>query len=182
VTLQPAVFVIALVFGFMLAEWRLSMQNEKALRLRGAIEPQGDVYRAMALVYPAAFLLMGIEGVWRSLTPVEEVAGAAPAPAWWVAGLLLILTSKGLKYWAIASLADRWTFKVLVLPGVPLVNRGPYRYVDHPNYIAVIGELLAMMLMMSAWITGPVMTLAFVVILVLRLRTETRALRDPRAR
>ena len=93
-----------------------------------------------------------------------------------------MLASKGLKYWAIANLADRWTFKVLVLPGVPLVRSGPYRYVDHPNYIAVLGELMAMTLMMSAWIAGPVMTLAFAVTMLMRLKVETRALRQERTR
>ena len=99
-----------------------------------------------------------------------------------MAGILLMLASKGLKYWAIANLADRWTFKVLVLPGVPLVRTGPYRYVDHPNYIAVVGELAGMALMMSAWITGPVMTLLFGVALLMRLKVETGALRDERTR
>ena len=84
--------------------------------------------------------------------------------------------------WAIANLADRWTFRVLVLPGLPLVRTGPYRYVNHPNYIAVLGELVSMALMMSAWITGPVMTLAFGGAILMRLKVETRALRDLRPR
>jgi len=103
------------------------------------------------------------------------------APSWWVAGLLLLVASKALKYWAIAHLGDRWTFKVLVLPDVPLVRTGPYRYVDHPNYIAVFGELAGMALLMSAWISGPVMTVMFGIALRARLQVETRALRNPRA-
>lgn len=175
---QPATaFTLAVVIGLMLAEARLSRKNEAALRARGAVEPLGDVYRTMALLYPLAFLLMGAEGLWRSRLPIEPVTGAEP-PAWWMAGIVLMLGSKALKYWAIANLRDRWTFKVLVLPGAPLVRSGPYRYVDHPNYIAVCGELVGMMLMMSAWVAGPIMTLAFGVTMMKRVRVETRALHD----
>ena len=180
-TYEATVVVYALVFGLMLAETRLSVRNERALRARGAIEPRGDVYLAMLILYPLAFGLMGVEGISRSTRPAEVVSGSSP-PAWWVAGILLFLASKGLKYWAIASLADRWSFRVLVLPGAPLVRTGPYRYVEHPNYIAVVGELVGMCLMMSAWITGPVVILAFGVALVMRLKVETRALRDERPR
>jgi methyltransferase len=177
-TLDATAFTLAMVIGLLLAETRLSMRNEAALRARGAVEAPSDVYRAMAILYPLAFLLMGAEGIWRSRIPVELVPGAAPPPAWWLAGVLLMIASKALKYWAIANLADRWTFKVLVLPGMPLVSTGPYRYVGHPNYIAVVGELAGMALMMSAWITGPIMTTAFGIALVMRLKVETRALGD----
>ncbi len=184
-TFEATVFALALVIGVLLAETRLSMNNEKGLRVRGALEARGDVYVWMSILYPLAFLLMGAEGIWRSRMPAEVMPGwllpvGPAAPAWWVAGVLLMLASKGLKYWAIANLADRWTFKVLVLPGMPLVRTGPYRYVDHPNYIAVVGELVGMALMMSARITGPVMTLVFGVVLLMRLKVETGALRDPR--
>jgi methyltransferase len=180
-TYQASGFVCALVFGLMLAETRVSVRNERALRARGAIEPRGDVYLAMLILYPLAFGLMGIEGISRSRAPAEVVAGS-PQPAWWLAGILLMVASKALKYWAIASLGERWTFRVLVLPGLPLVRQGPYRYVNHPNYIAVVGELVGMALMMSAWITGPLMTLAFGVALLMRLKVETAALRDQRTR
>jgi methyltransferase len=176
-TFDATVFALSMVIGLLLAETRLSVRNEAVLRARGAIEARGDVYVAMSILYPLAFLLMGAEGIWRSRIPTAVAAASASGPAWWVAGVLLFLASKGLKYWAIAHLAERWTFKVLVLPGVPLVRTGPYRYVDHPNYIAVVGELVGMALMMSAWIMGPVMTLAFGVAMLMRLKVETQALR-----
>ena len=160
----------------MLAEQRLSTKHEAALRERGAVEPRGDVYRVMAILYPMAFVLMGAEGLWRARLTVAPMAEGMP-PAWWVAGIVLMLGSKALKYWAIANLRDRWTFKVLVLPNAPLVQSGPYRYVNHPNYIAVCGELVAMLLMMSAWISGPIMTIAFGLAMMKRVRVETRALR-----
>ncbi|MEO6222562.1 MAG: isoprenylcysteine carboxylmethyltransferase family protein [Vicinamibacterales bacterium] len=181
-TFEATVFALAMVIGLLLAETRLSMRNETSLRARGAIEAPGDIYVAMSILYPLAFLLMGAEGIWRSRIPAAVAPGAPSSPTWWAAGVLLMLASKGLKYWAIANLGNRWTFKVLVLPGVALVRTGPYRYVDHPNYIAVIGELTAMTLMMSAWIVGPILTLVFGAALLMRLRVETRALRDQRTR
>lgn len=182
-TYEAAVFVYALVFGLMLAETHLSVRNERTLRARGAVEPRGDVYLAMLILYPLAFGLMGVEGLSRSKAAQVAAGPSSPGgPAWWLAGILLMVASKGLKYWAIASLGDRWTFRVLVLPGLPLVRRGPYRYVNHPNYIAVVGELIAMALMMSAWMTGPVMILLFGIALMMRLKVETRALRDERPR
>jgi methyltransferase len=179
-TYQATVFVCALVYGLMLAETRVSVRNERALRARGAIEPRGDVYFAMLILYPLAFGLMGVEGISQSAARAGAVTSSSPA--WWLAGILLMVASKALKYWAIASLGERWTFRVLVLPDLPLVRKGPYRYVNHPNYIAVMGELVAMALMMSAWTTGPVMILVFGVVLLMRLRVETGALRDQRPR
>jgi methyltransferase len=180
VTVNAMHFAMAVVAGLMLAETNVSVKHERALRARGAIEPRGDVYFAMLMLYPLAFAVMYFEGISRALAEVKP--GTSAGPAWWLAGILLMLASKALKYWAIANLGVRWTFKVLVLPGVPLVRTGPYRYVDHPNYIAVVGELVGMALMMSAWITGPVMTLVFGLAMLMRLKVETRALRDQRTR
>jgi methyltransferase len=171
------VFALAVIIGLMLAETRVSMKNEAALRALGAVAPPGDVYLILSIVYPAAFVVMGMEGLWRASHLVPMVAPTA-APSWFAAGVLLMVASKGLKYWAIAHLGQRWTFKVLVLPGAPLVRTGPYRYVNHPNYIAVFGELAATALMMTAWISGPLMTLAFALTLRARLAVEVRALRN----
>jgi methyltransferase len=167
------VFLAALVFGFMLAELRLSTHNERRLLAQGAWQPSGDVYRAMAVLYPAAFLFMSIEGIWRAaLAPGHTGSG----PAWAVSGMLLFAASKALKYWAIRALGDRWSFRVIVVPGAPLVTSGPYRYVAHPNYIAVVGELVATAMMMSAWISGPILTAAFGIVLALRVKFEARIL------
>ena len=168
-------FALSVVMGLMIAEARVSSANEQRLRARGAIEPPGDVYRLMALLYPGAFLAMGAEGIWRAIGAGGGLS-ASDEPAWAVSGLVLFIASKVLKYWAIRSLGERWTFKVLVLPGVPLVTDGPYRYVAHPNYIAVVGELVGAAMMFGAAITGPLMVIAFGLALVARLKIEQRAL------
>ena len=134
-------FVIALVFGLMLAENRLSRANAGWLKDHGAVSPPGDVFVTLAVLYPAAFLLMGAEGLWRAATISPQVEGG---PMWAASGALMFAASKALKYWAIRSLGRRWSFRVFVLPGQPLVTAGPYRYVAHPNYIAVVGELVGL--------------------------------------
>jgi protein-S-isoprenylcysteine O-methyltransferase Ste14 len=110
-------FTWAVIVGLLIAEARLSRRHEAELDARGAIAPPGDVYRWMAVLYPLSFALMGAEGAWR----------ASVVPGWFAAGVLLFAASKALKYWAIRSLGDRWSFRVYVVPGAPLVTTGPYR-------------------------------------------------------
>jgi methyltransferase len=168
-------FVVAAVVGLLLAETRVSSLNARRLETRGAARPPGDVYAAMAFLYPAAFLLMGAEGIWRALHTDPLSSGG---PAWPASGVVLFVASKALKYWAIATLGERWTFRVYVLPGLPLLRHGPYRYVAHPNYVAVIGELAGTAMMMRAAITGPVMLLLFGAALLARIRFENRVHRE----
>ena len=168
--------LLSIILGLMLAEARLSKRHEVELRTRGAVEPPGDVYRLMAILYPACFIMMGLEGEWRARSG-HGGAGTLPPEAVWLSGLLLFVASKALKYWSISALGPRWTFRVLVLPRVTLVTRGPYRYVAHPNYVAVVGELAGTAMMMSAWATGPLALFAFGAALAARIKVERRALR-----
>ena len=157
------------VFGMMLVEWWISMRNERRLRDGGAIEPAQDVYSTMQWAYPAAFVVMALEGaIFGSGSTFTTFAGA-----------LLMTASKALKFWAIASLGWRWTFRVLVVPGAPLVGHGPYAMLRHPNYVAVIGELVSVAVLVNAWVTGPLATVLFSVLLRSRISVENRALRHP---
>jgi methyltransferase len=165
--LRVASVSLLAVVGMMLVEWRISTRNERRLRDAGAIEPVRDVYSTMQWAYPAAFVVMALEGaVFGSGSRVTILAGA-----------LLMTTSKALKCWAIASLGWRWTFRVLVVPGAPLVAHGPYATMRHPNYIAVIGELVSMAVLVNAWVTGPLATVLFSLLLRSRISVENRALR-----
>jgi methyltransferase len=167
-------FLLAVAIGLLLAETKLSAQHARGLRARGAVLPSGDVYGAMAVLYPAAFLLMGIEGLWRAGAAAAPITG----PSFVASGVVLFAASKVLKYWVIATLRDRWTFRVFVLPGVPLLRIGPYRYIAHPNYLAVMGELVGTAMMMRARLTGPVLVVAFGLVLLARIRFETRMHRE----
>ena len=153
----------------MLGESLISRRHTQQLLQRGAVEPPDDVYSMMRWAYPGAFLAMAMEGVLSSPPGASIVA----------AGALLLGAAKALKWWAMASLGTRWTFRVLVVPDAPLVNTGPYAVVRHPNYVAVVGELLSMALLVGAAVTGPIAVLLFSLLLRQRMRIEDRALRYP---
>ncbi len=172
----PAI-VLGVILGLMLAEARLAWRNEAALRVRGAREPAGDVYRVMSVLYPVCFVSMAVEGYWRAQAGRPRTE-ATLEQGLLISGALLFVASKALKYWAIRSLGDRWSFRILVLPGVTLVSDGPYRYVAHPNYVAVLGELAGAAMMMSAWVTGPLAFAAFGATMAARIRVERRALQE----
>jgi len=172
---NTVVFVLAVIIGLLIAETRISWRNERALRARGAIEPAGDVLWALAALYPSSFVIMGIEGLYRAAESAPSAATDA-GPSWLASGVLLFVASKALKYAAIRALGERWSFRVLIVPGLPLVATGPYRYVRHPNYIAVVGELVGTAMMVGARVTGPVLLALFGIVLRARVRFEERAL------
>jgi methyltransferase len=163
---MTSVFLLALIFVPMLLEARLAHRNERTLIAQGALEPDDDVFPVMRVVYPLCFLAMVAEGWSRTST----TAGV------FVMGASIFLTAKLLKYWAVRSLGSRWSFRVLVPPNSPLVTSGPYRYLHHPNYVGVVGELLGVALMAYAPVTGCLSLVVFGVVLIARVRTENRAL------
>lgn len=156
----------AIVFGSMIVEAALARRNEQAQRARGGREPDGDVYASMRIAYPAVFLAMLAEGALRGRPSSNVILGGA-------VGFAL---AKLLKWWAIASLGSRWTFRIIVIPGEPLVVGGPYRYLRHPNYVAVIGELVSVALLAGAFVAGPIATVFFGALMARRVRVENRAL------
>jgi methyltransferase len=158
--------VLAAVLVMMLAELWLSMSNERVLRANGAIEANDPVFAVMRLAYPGVFVAMAVEGA---------IGGVQPGPMVFT-GVAVMFAAKALKFWAIASLGTRWTYKVLVIPALPLVTTGPYRWMRHPNYVAVVGELIAMALMTRARVTGPLGTLFFGWLLWRRITAEERAM------
>ena len=95
-------------------------------------------------------------------------------------GIAVFLAGKLLKWWAILSLGRFWSFRVLVLPGAPLVTSGPYRLMRHPNYVGLMGEIAGVALMMRAPFTGVVSAVVFGALLVARIRVEERLLREAR--
>jgi methyltransferase len=161
-----ALIVLIVALAFMLGELFISSAHERALRSLGAVAPHDPAYDVMRWVYPGAFIVMALEGVLRGPSPSLALTIGVPVFA----------ASKLLKFWAIRALGNRWSFRVYVLPGAPLVTAGPYRLVRHPNYVAVIGELAGMALMADARIAGPLALIGFGYLLRLRVAAEERAL------
>lgn len=161
-------FGLLVVLSFeRLAELVLS-QRHAALSLRSGGEESGQGH------FPAMVALhtMLLVGCW--LEPIALHRAFIPALGWPM--FALVLLANALRWWCIATLGSRWSARVIVMPGMPLVRTGPYRYFRHPNYAAVIVEGAALPLMGSAWITACAFTVLNAALLTVRVRCETKAL------
>lgn len=159
------------IFAMLLLEWQRAAANARAQIARGGIEASGDVYAWMSVVYPAGFVAMIAEGWLR---------GAAATSVWFSVGVVVFALAKALKWWAIATLGPFWTFRVIVVPGASRVVDGPYRWLRHPNYVGVMGELVGVALMTTALASGPLVAGAFALILWRRIQVENTALEQLR--
>jgi methyltransferase len=151
-----------------LLELALSRRNARRALARGAVEAESRGFFALMAGIHAAFLVAA---------PLEVVRLGRPfVPL--LAGAMLTLAAGAmvLRYWAIATLGERWNTRVLVVPGDPLVTAGPYRFVRHPNYLAVIVEMAALPLVHTAWLTALVFSAANALLLRARIRHEELAL------
>ena len=150
-------------------ELRLSCRNEKRLRARGAVE-RGRKH------YP---FMVALHVLWLVSTLVEGLLRGPALPAYWPAALALFVLVQPLRYWAILSLGESWNTKILVVRGARPIRSGPYRYLEHPNYVVVVVEILTFPLIFGAWATALVFTALNAVLLRVRIREENRALREP---
>ncbi|MFL6235608.1 MAG: isoprenylcysteine carboxyl methyltransferase family protein [Thermoanaerobaculia bacterium] len=150
-----------------LIELRIAGRNRCALLERGGVEVAPGHYRWMVLLHTTFLISCPLE-VWLLDRPF--------LPALGIPMLLLVLLATGLRYWVISTLAGRWTTRIVVLPGASPVTGGPYRFLRHPNYLAVITEILALPLVHTAWLTAIVFSLLNGLILRVRIRAEEEAL------
>lgn len=151
-----------------LAELVVSARNARWSFERGGVESGRGHFPAMVALHSA--LLVGCA--------VEVVVADRPFVPWlgWPA-LVLVVVSQVLRWWCIGVLGRRWNTRVIVVPGLPLVDRGPYRWLRHPNYVVVVLEGLALPLVHSAWLTAVVFTVLNAVLLLrFRIPAEERAL------
>ena len=122
--------------------------------------------------------MVALHALWIASTLVEGVLRGPEVPALWPVPLALFLLAQALRYWAVFSLGESWNTRILVVPGVKLVRRGPYKYLDHPNYVVVVVEILAFPLIFGAWVTALVFTALNAALLYVRIREEDRALAE----
>ena len=151
-----------------LAELAVSRRNAEWSTRRGGVETGRRHYPVMVLLH-SGLLAGALVEVWSRRPEFVPVLG-------WTM-LALVVASQALRWWCIATLGPRWNTRVIVVPGLPLVTRGPYRWLSHPNYLAVVVEGFALPLVHSAWITALVFTVANAGLLLVRLRVENDALR-----
>jgi methyltransferase len=156
------VVILALVTLQRLGELVLSDRNTKRLLERGAHE-------VAAGHYP---LIVAVHALWLAclwwLAPGRGVDG------FWLGMFVLLQLAR---IWVIATLGPRWTTRIIVLPDAPLVRRGPYRFVDHPNYLVVVGEIAALPLAFGLWQLALIFSLLNAAVLAIRVREENRAIR-----
>jgi len=154
--------IVAAVALQRLAELAYARRNTARLRAAGAHE-------AGARHYPLFVLL---HGTWLAAL-FALVPPNAPIQ-WWLIGAFAALQAGRL--WVIASLGPRWTTRVIVMPGAPLVRRGPYRWLRHPNYLIVAGEIAVLPLALGAWGIAAFWSALNGALIAHRIRVETRAL------
>ena len=157
----PAVAILGFVTLQRLLEMRLADSHSRKLLAEGAVEHGREHYPIIVALH-AAWLL----ALW-----------------WWAPGrtisiplLVLFAVLQIGRVWVIRSLGDRWTTRIIVKPGAPLVRRGPYRFVNHPNYLIVAAEIAVLPLVFGLWQLAVLFSALNAIVLTVRIRAETRAL------
>lgn len=164
---------LALLAAERLLELRISSRNARRQLAGGGVEAGRAHYPAMVLFHAAFLAACALEPLlWPRPWPL---AAALPA-------LAAALLAQALRWWAVASLGGRWTTRVVVVPGAPPVTAGPYRWLAHPNYLAVALELLAVPLIGGALATAALATLGNALLMAVRIPAEERALGEAWAR
>lgn len=159
--------LIAAVALERLFELRLSAKNAQWALLRGGKEYGFSHYRFMTVLH-TAFLVACVAEPWLFSRPFSS--------PWGFVALALVFAAQALRYWAITTLGRRWNTRVIVLPEALPVTSGPYRFVRHPNYVAVVLELLVLPLVHGAWLTATLFTVVNAALLSVRVRVEEAAL------
>ena len=159
--------VVALVALERLAELVVSNRNAAWSLSRGGRETGQGHYPFMVVLHSGLLVAMLVEAWVRR----PEVA---PLLAWSM--LALAVAAQALRWWCITTLGRRWNTRVIVVPGLAPVTGGPYRFLRHPNYVAVVVEGVALPLLHASWITALVFTVANAVLLTVRIRAEDAAL------
>lgn len=155
------VVILALVTIERLFELGLARRNTRRLLGQGAREHGRGHYPLIVAVH-----LLWLVSLWWLAPP-------RPIDGFWLAIYIVLELAR---VWVLATLGRRWTTRIIVLDDAPLVKEGPYRFVNHPNYWVVIGEIAVLPLVFGLWQIALVFTLLNAVILTVRIRAENRAL------
>ena len=157
----PAVAILGFVTLQRLFEMRLADSHSRKLLAEGGVEHGREHYPFIVALHAA-----WLAALW-----------------WWAPGrpinlplLVLFAVLQIGRVWVIRSLGDRWTTRIIVKPGAPLVRRGPYRFVNHPNYLIVAAEIAVLPLVFGLWQLAVLFSALNAIVLTVRIRAETRAL------
>jgi methyltransferase len=156
-----AEIILGLVTAQRGAELVLARRNTKRLMARGAVEIAPGHYPLMVTVHAAGLLSLWAFGRGQ---PVH------------VGELAIYLVLQALRIWVMVTLGERWTTRIIVLPNAPLIISGPYRYLRHPNYAVVAGEIAVLPLMLHLAGIAVLFSALNAIVLFIRIRAEDRAL------
>ena len=157
----PAYLVLALVTLQRLGELLLAERNTRRLLAKGAHEVARGHYPYMVAVHAGWLAAMWLLG---------------PGPPIHVVPLIVYGALQVVRVWVIATLGERWTTRIIILPGEPLVRHGPYRWLDHPNYLIVICEIAVLPLVFGLAVVAGFFSVLNAVVLWVRVREENEAL------
>ena len=155
------IVILALVTLQRVGELWLSNRNTRALLAQGAVE-HGRAH------YP---LIVALHAAW--LATLWWLAPSQPIEVFWLALYVLLQIAR---IWVLATLGPRWTTRIIVLRGAPLVKAGPYRFVSHPNYVVVVAEIAVLPLVFGLWQVALIFSALNAAVLTIRIRAENRAL------
>jgi methyltransferase len=158
-----AAIILALVTLQRLGELVLSRHNTRRLLARGAIEFGANHYPLIVSLHAAWLVALW---VWGRNQEVNLI---------W---LLSFVVMQAFRVWILATLGPRWTTRIIVLPGAPLIASGPYRYLSHPNYAVVAVEIAILPLALHLPLLALIFTALNAAVLIIRLRAEARALSE----
>jgi methyltransferase len=158
---MPAVLLLSLVTAQRVAELWLARRNTAALIAKGAFEVAPRHYPLIVLLHA-----LWLSGLWI-------LGWARPVSLAWLA---VYLALQVLRVWTLLALGGRWTTRIIVLPGAPLVTTGPYRFLTHPNYLVVVGEIAVLPLCLGLPWYALVFSAANACVLAIRIRAENAAL------
>lgn len=159
--------LVGAVVAERLAELVISKRHAAWALERGGVEHGRGHYLPMVVLH--SMLLVGC-------LAEASLAGREFLPWLGWPMLAVVVLAQGLRWWCIATLGRQWNTRVIVVPGLPLVQRGPYRLLRHPNYVAVVAEGAALPLVFTAWQTAVIFTVLNAWLLTVRIRTENAAL------
>ena len=161
--LWPAIAILAFVTLQRVTELPVAKANTKRLLEQGAHEVAPGHYP----------LIVAMHALWLAALWLQ-----APGRPVHLLFLALFVLLQGLRIWTLRTLGPRWTTRIIIVPGEQLVARGPYRFVNHPNYLVVIGEFAVLPLVFGLGLTSLIFTILNAIMLTIRIRAEGRALRS----
>ena len=166
-------FVLTIVIAQRLSELVLARRNYRWAMHHGGTEYGADHY----------WLFVVLHSLWLVCMALECLIRQPSVPTWWPIFLALIVVAQILRYWAITTLGHCWNTRIVIFDQMTRVQSGPYRYLRHPNYVAVVLEIAAIPALVGAWYTALLFSIANGILLLLfRIPAEERALKNHIAR